>query len=322
MLSRTSVREKRVLPFYEELEARLERIPGTQAVAIASTIPMVGGIAATPFYQLEAEGRPRLEPGTGGVVGWRYVTPGYSAALGIRLLRGRSFNEAERESANAIVLSNNLARRLFPNEDPLGQRIRRDPKGPWLTVIGVAGDVKDRSLQRDTTEYFLVRKHVPDAVSGNGAGALSATAIVRTPFDAGAASRQVRAAVAAADPGLPVTIETLDQRLSGLTARPRFNALLLAGFASVALLLAAVGIYGVTAFLVSQRTREVGLRMALGATPGAVSRLFVWHAARWTLAGALAGVAGSYFATRLLSGLLFGVPRHDAATLAAAPRCC
>ena len=318
-LSHARVRQQRVLPFYEDLEARLQRIPGSQASAIASTIPMVGGTGATPFYQLEVEGRSRLEPGTGGVVAWRYITPGYFAALGIPILRGRTFDEAERQSANAIVLSNRLARLLFPHEDPLGKRLRRDPKGPWLTVVGIAGDVKERSLQRDTTEYFLVRKHTPDAVFGNGAGSLSATAIVRTPLDPGAAAKLLRAAVAAVDPTLPVTIETLQQRLSGLTARPRFNALLLAGFASVALLLAAVGIYGVTSFLVSQRTREVGVRMALGATPAAVSRLFVLHAARWTLAGAVAGVAGSYFTTRLLAGLLFGVPQHDAATLVAAP---
>ena len=319
VLSREYARQGRVLPFFEELERRLVRMPGAQAVAISSSIPLVGGGHATPFYRLEVEGRPRLEPGAGGTVGWRYITPGYFAALGIPILHGRTFTERERQSDDAIVLSSQLARRLFPNVDPLGKRLRRDPKGPWLTVAGVAADVKDKGLQSAATEYFLVRKHVPDAVFGTGESWLAAFALVRTPLDTHAAAEWLRTNVAGIDPSLPVTIQTLAERLSGLTERPRFNAMLLGGFAFVAMLLAAIGIYGVTAFLVSQRTREVGVRMALGATPGNVSRLFVWHAARWTMAGTALGLIGSLFATRLLSGLLFGVPEHDPVTLLMAP---
>jgi ABC-type antimicrobial peptide transport system permease subunit len=120
------------------------------------------------------------------------------------------------------------------------------------------------------------------------------------------------------DPTLPVTIETLRERFGRLTETPRFNALLLSGFAAAGLLLAAIGIYGVVAFLVSQRTREVGLRMALGATPPAITRLFLLHAARWTAAGLCLGLAGSLAATRLLRGLLFEVPEHDVGSIVAA----
>ena len=216
VLSREHARQGRVLPFFEELERRLVRMPGAQAVAISNSIPLVGGGHATPFYRLEVEGRPRLQPGAGGTVGWRYITPGYFAALGIPILHGRTFTERERQSDDAIVLSSQLARRLFPNANPLGKRLRRDPKGPWLTVAGVAADVKDKGLQSAATEYFLVRKHVPDAVFGTGESWLAAFALVRTPLDTRAAAEWLRTNVAGIDPSLPVTIQTLAER-----CRPR-----------------------------------------------------------------------------------------------------
>jgi ABC-type antimicrobial peptide transport system permease subunit len=128
----------------------------------------------------------------------------------------------------------------------------------------------------------------------------------------------MKAEIAALDPTLPVSIDTLGQQVSQLAQRPRFNAVLLGLFASTGLLLAAVGLYGVMAFLVTERTREIGVRMALGATPAAISRLVLSHAARWTFGGALIGLAGAFAATRLLKTMLFGVEDRDPATLAAA----
>jgi ABC-type antimicrobial peptide transport system permease subunit len=132
-------------------------------------------------------------------------------------------------------------------------------------------------------------------------------------------AKLLRGAVAALDPAVPVTVETLRERAGTLTVGPRFDALLLGGFAGVGLLLAAIGIYGVIAFLVSQRTREVGVRMALGATPSAVTRMFLRHAAGWTLAGVAAGLAGSLAVARLVGSMLFQVDARDPWSLAAAP---
>jgi ABC-type antimicrobial peptide transport system permease subunit len=137
-------------------------------------------------------------------------------------------------------------------------------------------------------------------------------------MDPAALARWVRAEVAALDPTLPVNIETLDQHVGRLAQRPRFNAWLLSLFAAMGLLLAAIGLYGVISFLVAQRTQEIGVRMALGATPGAVARLVLGHAARWTFAGAALGVVGSLFAARLLDAMLFHVSARDRWILAAA----
>jgi ABC-type antimicrobial peptide transport system permease subunit len=132
-------------------------------------------------------------------------------------------------------------------------------------------------------------------------------------------AKTLRGVIAELDPSIPVTVETLGERAGNLTVTPRFDALLLGGFAGIGLLLAAIGIYGVVAFLVGQRTREVGVRMALGATPSAVTGMFLRHAAGWTLAGVAAGLAGSLMVTRLLASLLFQVNARDPWSLAAAP---
>jgi predicted permease len=304
VLSKT-YRQPRILAFFDGLETRLNRLPGVVA-AIGDTIPP-GGSKATPFSALAVEGRPRLPDGAGGGVSWRHVTPGYFAALGIPILRGRTFNEPDRApAASAIVLNEVLARRLFPNEDPLGRHIFPSAKGEWHTVVGVVGDIRGRGLnQPPEPEYYVVRKHTQDELFGNGSGFLTASALVRTPQDPQVVAATIRAEIAQLDPTLPVDIETMRGRVRALTDRPRFDAMLLGGFAVTGLVLAAVGIYGVIAFLVAQRSREVGVRMALGATPGSVVRLFLRHAAKWTAAGLAMGFLGSIAASRLLASLLF-----------------
>ena len=301
------------LAFFEALESRLGRLPGSVA-AISSSIPPYGGVGATPYSALNVEGRERLPEGAGNSVAWRYITPGYFEALGIPILRGRGFNQQDRGAgASAIILSQTLARRLFPGEDPVGKRMFQSANGQWHTVVGVAGDARNIGLtEAAMPEYYAVRKHAPEEGSADDAGWRAAGIVVRsrrTPRDTSGA---IRAAVAELAPTLPVTIQTMEERVSSLTAQPRFNALLLGGFAAMGLVLAAIGIYGVIAFLVGQRAPEIGIRMALGATPSDVARLFLLHAARWTAAGLGPGLAGSLAVTRLL-----GSPR-DAASLAAA----
>ena len=302
------------LAFFEELERRLRRIPGVTQFALSDSTPLGGTARSTIYSVIDVAGRPRAPQGTGGMVTWRAVTPGYFAALGIPVLRGRAFQEEDRDpDQNPVILSDSLARRMFPGQDPLGRQIQPGRSGPWRTVIGVAGNVKNSGLmERDDPEFYVVRHHAPERFGR------TATAILRGPIDPSALARWVRADVAALDPGLPVNIETFNQRVGKLAQRPRFNAWLLGLFAAMGLLLAAIGLYGVISFLIAQRTREIGVRMALGATPGAVVRLVLGHAARWTLAGAALGVIGSWFTARLLAAMLFHVSPHDAWILAAA----
>jgi len=304
----------RQLAFFEELETRLRRLPGVTALALSDSVPPIGPARSTIYSVIDVAGRPRAAEGTGGMVTWRSVTPGYFAALGIPILRGRGFDEQDRDpQRNVVVISDTLARRMFAGEDALGKQIQPGRSGPWLTIVGVAGNVKNTSLaERDDPEFYVVRKHSPNAA------ARWATAILRGAVDPAAMARWVRTEVAALDPTLPVNIETLDQRVGKLAERPRFNALLLGLFAGMGLLLAAIGLYGVMSFLVAQRTQEIGVRMALGATPATIARLVLGHAARWTVAGAAAGAIGSLFAVRLLRAMLFHVSGKDPWTWAAA----
>jgi predicted permease len=302
------------LAFFEELEARLHRIPGVTQLALSDSTPLSGTARSTIYSVIDVAGRPRAAEGTGGMVTWRAVTPGYFAALGVPILRGRGFQEQDRDSQrNAVILGDSLARRMFPGQGPLGKQIQPGRSGPWLTVIGVAGDVKNGALMGpDDPEFYVVRHRAPEPFGR------TATAILRGAINPAALARWVRAEVAALDPTLPVNVETLDQRVGKLAQRPRFNAWLLGLFAAMGLLLSAIGLYGVISFLVAQRTQEIGVRMALGATPGAVARLVLGHAARWTMAGVALGVIGSWFAARLLGAMLFHVSARDPWILAAA----
>jgi putative ABC transport system permease protein len=301
--------------FFDDLESRLRRAPGVSAFAFTDSLPPSGNLMGSMLYAaIDVQGRPQFKDGTGGPVAWRWITPGYFSALGIPILRGRGFQEEDRAATQSvIILSDTLARRMFPGEDPLGRLIKSGRSGPWRTIVGIAANVKNNGLiERDDPEYYEVRKHSSDSAGR------TATAILRGTMDPQALAPWVRAEVAALDPTLPVTIDTLQQRLGRLAARPRFNALLLTLFAAMGLLLAAIGLYGVISFLVAQRTSEIGVRMALGATPGAVARLILGHAARATAAGALLGFGGSLLAVRLLQTMLFRVQARDPWALSAA----
>jgi ABC-type lipoprotein release transport system permease subunit len=190
----------------------------------------------------------------------------------------------------------------------------------WHTVVGIAADVRNVGLARPAEpEYYLLRKYAPDPVFGDGSAWRSAAVVVRSPLAARAVSTELRRAIAELEPTLPVEMQTLRERASEMTEQPRFNALLLGGFAAIGLALAAIGVYGVIAFLVTQRSREIGVRMALGATPRIVARHFVRHAALWTAAGTAIGLAGAWFATEVIGRLLFQVGSRDPWSFVAAP---
>jgi putative ABC transport system permease protein len=302
---------ERQLAFFEELESRLARLPGVSSLAVTDSVPPVGPARSMIFSAIEIEGRPRFGQGTGGMVTWRTVTPGYFGVLDIPIRRGRSFQDGDRApDEHAVILNEALAARLYPREDALGKRIRPGLSGPWLTIIGVSANVRNNGLSgQDGPEYYVVRRHSVESAFRES------SVLIRTQFTPKAMSDWVRREVATLDPTLPVALETMDQRVAKLAERPRFNATLLGLFAAIGALLAAVGLYGVISFLVAQRTQEIGIRMALGATRAEIARLVLHHAAPWTLVGVLAGIVGSLFATRVLRTLLFGVPEKDPITL-------
>jgi predicted permease len=314
----------RQLAFFNTLERRIVGLPGVQAAAITDSLPPIGGSRGRPRATIEIEGQPRLPEGTGGMVAWRYVTPGYFAALGIRIRRGRAFSDEDRApAAYSIILTETLARLMFPGQDPIGRHLifTGGPREPF-TVVGVAADVRDRGPAADIpAEFYVVRKAVPDVTWNNQEppmGWRSAFVVVRTPLDTRLVSGQLRQALAEIDPTLPVTLGTMRDRIGGVTQGPRFFATLLGAFAGIGALLAALGLFGVISFLVQQGRREIGVRMALGAARGDVVRHMLGFALRWTAAGFAIGIPGTLAVSRGLRSLLFQVPANDPASLGAA----
>jgi putative ABC transport system permease protein len=303
--------------FYRQIEDRFSSIPGITAFALSDSLPPAGGMHGRPYSNMRIAGHPPL-PTEGGMVAFRYVTPGYFNALNVRILSGRTFNDADRSTAQGgIILSSSLARRMFRNENPVGQQIALEgytgAQTKWSKIVGVAADVKNSGLAVEPElEYYRVRTWNSPQLGR------SAVAILRTALPTGNLSRVIRQELAALDPALPVKIESMPERVNELNARPRFVTVLIGLFATFGLLLAAVGLYGVMSFLVGQQTREIGVRLALGATPGNIATLVLKFAARWTACGVLLGFMGSLFLTRLLRGLLFNTSPQDPAAFGSA----
>ena len=305
------------LVFFKEVETRLNRIPGVTLLALSDTLPPSGGMQATFFASIEVPGRARPSQGTGGMVGWRMVTPNYFPALGIQIVRGRGFTDADRApTENPIILSEALAKKMFSQENPIGKSLRFsafDRQGPWRTIVGVAADVKNNGLIAPADpEFYIPWKNDPETYVRR------AYVTFRTPLSPAAVVPWTRTEIAGLDPTVPVEFATMEARVGKLTQRPRFDAILLSLFAGIGVVLAALGIYGVVSFFVSQRTQEIGVRMALGATPRSILRMVLLNVARWTLGGALLGLLGAWLCARLLQSLLFAVRAHDPELLALA----
>jgi putative ABC transport system permease protein len=303
--------------FFDRLGTRLRTLPGVDAVAASDSLPPSGGMHARPFFVIHAEGQPPFEKGTGGMVAWRAVTPGYFRILGIPILEGRGFIESDRDPhANVVVLSRMLAARLFPHENPVGLHIQLDPpSGAWYAVVGVAANVKNSGLvEAAAPEYCLIQKSAPDfGLAGQlRPGDLShGYFLVQSALPEAAVANEVRGAVAALDPTLPVSIEPFDLRIERLEVRPRFDAVLISLFAGLGVVLAALGLYGVLSFQVAGRRQEIGVRLALGAAPRAVLKMMVWRGLRVVIAGLVVGLGLALGATRLLGGLLYQVKADD-----------
>jgi len=305
--------EKQVA-FFDRLESQLQQMPGVTNLGISDTLPPYGGSQARIYSRIEVPDRARATEGTGGMVGLRAVTPGYFPALGVSIVRGRGFTEQDRsDRSNPVVLSEAFAQKLFPGEDPLGRNFRLASDEPWQTVVGVAADVRNNGLaQPSDPEYY-----VPWKVDAQGYFRVGHVT-VRTPMAPATLAKWLREETASLDPNVPMTLETMSHRVSKLSERPKFNAMLLTLFAGMAVALAAIGIYGVVGFLVTRRTPEIGVRMALGASPAGIFKMILSNVARWTIAGALVGLLGSWYAAKLLQSLLFQISVRDPWTLLAA----
>jgi predicted permease len=313
-----ALRRRRYLPaaaqttFFDQLEAKLKRIPAGGSFALSDSIPPRGSMGR-PYSNLRISGHPPVAR-DGGMVEFRWVTPGYFQTMGIPILSGRAFDEAERASGESpVILSASLARRLFGSENPVGQQIELDGNGHWCPIVGVAADAKNNGLTAPSDpEYYRLRMKGSDRGTGTG------VALFRTSLDPATLMRWVRREFAALDPTLPVKIETMDERVDRFRERPRFVAILVGLFAALGLLLAAVGLYGVLSFLVARQTREIGVRMAIGARPRDIAWQVQKHAGIWTGIGVAMGLAGSFTLARTIRGLLFEVSPTDPISLIAA----
>ncbi len=298
-----------LVSFFDELEGRLKRIPAGGFFALSDSIPPRGSMGR-PYSNLRIAGHPPVAP-DGGLVEFRWVTPGYFRALGIPIIAGRAFTESDRAAGESpLILSATLARRLFGQENPIGQQIDLEVSGDWRTVVGVAADIKNNGLTGPSDpEYYLLRMHNSQQMGWN------AVAIFRTALNPDTLAHWIRKECAALDPSMPVTVETLNQRVDRFRERPRFVATLVGLFAGLGLLLAAVGLYGVLSFLVARQTREIGVRMAIGARPLDIALQIQKYAGLWTGIGVAAGLAGSFALARTIRGLLFEVSPGDPGSL-------
>ena len=291
--------------FFEELERRAGGIAGVESIGAADAFPMRGG----------RRGRIVVPGGTAGdnVSDFQVVTAGYFAALEIPLVRGRLLGAADRSGAPyAAVVSEAFVRRFFAGSDPIGQRFRLGSSMPDTTVVGVVRDVR-----RDGKHAALVPQVYLPAAQAEIYGAPLAEVAVRAAGDPYALLPAVQRAIWSIDPDQPIThVQTFDEMVSIGNAGRRFNMMLLGALAALAAGLALLGVYGVVSHAAAQRTREIGIRMALGAGRHRVIALFVASGVKWALAGVAAGLAGAYLGTRFMRALLFGISPTDMTTFA------
>jgi putative ABC transport system permease protein len=297
----------RRVAFYREAERRIVALPGIERVAMSSQIPL-GGFHPPLFIELD--GPPSTDPSVRPVVHLFQVSPSYFETMGIRVMKGRGFTDSDRAGSEEVVLVSQTAARMFwKDSDPVGRRVRFSPDLPWMTIVGVAGDVLNRRLT-ESPQPILYR---PLEQSSD----LSFALLMRTRGDIPNLGEMIAREVRAIDPELPVySIRTMNELIGTAVAQRQFLMRLLVAFGVLATALALLGIYGVMAYSVSQRTREIGIRMAIGASQIDVSRMVMRRGLVLTSAGVLVGIAAALGLTRLIRSQLFGVEPSDPVTMA------
>jgi putative ABC transport system permease protein len=295
-----------VLNFYSQLLDRVKALPGVRSAATISTLPLSANATDTSFL---IEGRPQPPPNQEPVAWYNSVSPDYFRAMEMPIIHGRSFTQLDNEkSPLVVIISETMARRYWPNEDPLGQKIGRGPDR-WREIVGIVKDVKHFGLDANTppTMYFPMQQ-VP---------ARAMNLVVRTSGDPLSLAPALRTQVWTGDRNLAIAgLGTMSDLVSSSISQQRFILLMLGCFAAVALILAAIGIYGVMSYAVSQRTHEIGIRMALGARMTDVLKLVFRNGIALTSIGVAIGITLAFALTRLMSSFLFGVTPTDAMTFA------
>jgi putative ABC transport system permease protein len=288
---------------FDELARKIQALPGTKAVGGVSVLPL--GSAMRSASRFIVEGQPLPPNGARPVAETRSASPGYFAAMGIPLRLGRPL-DAHDYSGQTIVVNEAIAQRFFPGGDPIGKRINLcslDPTPCWLTIVGVVGNVHQYGLDGPPTLDLYFSQGWPRYT------------VIRTAADPSVLAQAAIAEVHKFDSNLPVThVITLDHLFSDSLSPRRFSTFLLGVFAGLALLLAAMGIYGVMSYVVSLRTNEIGIRMALGAQPGDIWRLVIGRGTQLAFAGVALGIMGAFALTKLISSLLYGVKPTDPVT--------
>ena len=302
-------RRDQVITFYQQLPAKLSALPGVQAVSAVNRLPISGG---DPHGQLSIEGRP-FAPGEAPGVSFRRILPNYFRAMGIPLLQGREFDERDTGGKpDLVIINQKMAQRYWPNNDAVGKRIRVGPSEsePWMTVVGIVGNVSHEGLDVEP-DLATYEPHAKRPWS-------DMILLVRTSTDPLSAAGPVQAALKNEEKDILIeNVTTMTGRIHESVAPQRLTLVLLGSFAGLALLLAVIGIYGVMTYLVTQRTQEIGIRLALGAQPLDVLRLVVGEGMKLVLIGVGLGLFGSFAITRVLTKLLFGVSATDPLTFGA-----
>ncbi len=296
--------------FFDQVRERAAALPGVERASITSCPPVPGGYCIGYFYWVE--GRPIEEPSKMATAFLRSVDPGYFETMSIPLIAGRTFTDADSAGATPVAIINQtMARHQWPNESPIGKRFAYSREAASLQVVGVAADVKFNSLDDAVAhdEMYVPYRQRPW---------LKMSLVVRGRGDVANLTSSIRHEISQIDAAQPISnVQTMEAALSDSVARPRLETALMGSFAGLALVLAAVGIFGVVAWSVSQRTNEIGIRMALGARPSDVLAMIIGQAFRTIGIGQLIGLAGGLALTRLLGSALFGVSAYDPLTFAA-----
>ena len=305
-----------VVRFHRQVNEQVSQIAGVRAAGSVRVLPLARIIGD---WSIKIEGRPYV-PEDNPNADYQAVTPGYFEAMGLKLIRGRFLTTADREDATPVVVINDtMAARYWPGEDPLGRQFMMgtDDK-PWLTIVGIVGTVRHNAVvEEPRNEMYIAHAQLPGHIRSAPRGM---TLVIKTDGNPLALSGAVRDAVRAIDRNLPISdIRTMESVTATALAQPRFVTFLLAVFAATALALASIGIYGTISLLVSERTQEMGIRLALGADRATILKLILGQGLILTTIGLAAGIAGAMMLTRALSGLIYGVGVLDPLTFIAVP---